>query len=90
MPETDKTNILLEASHIVSGPRAEAYGDPAENWAHTAEIATALLGYKVEPHDAVLFALAMKLARLRRDPSHHDSQVDLAGYAWVLSKVAGA
>ena len=32
----------------------------------------------------------MKLARLRRDPSHRDSQVYLAGYAYVLSEVTNA
>jgi hypothetical protein len=81
------SNILLEANALVNGTRAKQYGDPATNWINTAEIASALLGKKIEPEEAVLFAIAMKLARLRQDPAHHDSVVDLAGYAWVFDKV---
>jgi hypothetical protein len=81
------TNVLLEANNLVNGSRAQAYGDPAENWKRTAEIASALLNCEISPAEAVLFAIAMKLARLSRDPSHRDSTVDLAGYAWVLDKV---
>lgn len=86
-PVVVPSDILAEASAIVHGPRQEQYGEPLENWAITAEIMSALTGRTIKPEEAVLFAISLKLARLRHDPSHRDSQVDLAGYAWVLSKV---
>lgn len=83
-------NVLEEALAAVTGPRAAAYGDPKENWARTAEIASALTGMAITPEECVLIMLAVKLARLRTTPDHRDSIVDLAGYAWVLENVTHA
>lgn len=82
-------NILEEALQLTHGPRAEVYGPPEENWKATVDIFNAMTGSNLIPEEGVLFALAMKLARLRRSPDHRDSMVDLAGYAWVLAQVAG-
>lgn len=84
---SNKVDILQLAGHLVNGDRQEQYGDARENWHATAQIMSALTGWSVTPEEAVLCAIAMKLARLRKDPSHLDSQVDLAGYALVLNKV---
>lgn len=81
------TSILLEAEAIVNGPRAADYGDAAENWANAARIASAITGLNLEAVDLVLIMMAVKLARLRTTPNHHDSIVDMAGYAEILSRV---
>ena len=38
--------------------------------------------------DAVMVMCGIKMARLINTPDHRDSQVDLAGYAAILSEVA--
>jgi hypothetical protein len=45
------------------------------------------LGQPVTPAQVVLCMMDLKLARLRRDPAHNDSMVDLIGYAAVLHEV---
>lgn len=84
-----RPSVLDDALAATSGPRQAAYGPPAENWARTAELATAILGKPMSARDCVRVAIAMKLARLRETPDHRDSLVDLAGYAWVWSEVEG-
>ncbi len=71
----------------MNGDRAKSYGHPKDNWGLTADIAFALTGIPLTAEDCVKVAMAMKFARLRNTPTHHDSIVDLAGYAWVLDKV---
>ena len=41
----------------------------------------------ITPAQVVLCMMDLKLARLRRDPGHQDSMVDLIGYAAVLHEV---
>jgi hypothetical protein len=53
----------------------------AQRWSLT-------LGCKVGPAQVVLCLIDLKLARLARDPTHLDSQVDVAGYAAVLREVS--
>lgn len=84
-----KPSILTDALAATSGPRQEAYGRPQDNWARTAEIASAMLGRQISPSECCKVALAMKFARLRQTPDHRDSIVDIAGYAWVLSELEG-
>lgn len=84
-----KPSILTDALAATSGPRQEAYGRPQDNWARTAEIASAIMGKPISARECVQFAVAMKLARLRNTPDHRDSLVDLAGYAWVWAEVEG-
>lgn len=87
MERTNLTNILEDALAAVTGPRAEAYGPPIDNWARTVAIFNAMTGQSLTPEQGVKFAIAMKLARLYQTPNHMDSWVDLAGYAWVGSEV---
>lgn len=82
-----KKSILHEAIDITQGARAKAYGDAAENWQTTVDIFNAMTGYELTPAEGVKFAFAMKFARLKNSPDHHDSVVDLAGYSWVYSQV---
>ncbi|MGE0854430.1 MAG: DUF6378 domain-containing protein [Geminicoccaceae bacterium] len=59
----------------------EAMATIAARWSLT-------LGHPVTPEQVVLCMIDLKLARLRRDPAHQDSMVDLIGYATVLHEVS--
>ncbi len=78
--------LLEHAAAIVTRRRRE-YGEPAELFEHVARRWSLTLGVTVNPAQVVLCLLDLKLARLTRDPAHHDSVLDVAGYAACLWEV---
>ena len=68
--------------------RTKIYGDAREAMAIIAARWSLTLGHPVTPAQVVLCMMDLKLARLRRDPAHQDSMVDLIGYATVLHEVS--
>ncbi len=78
--------LLQHAASIVTRRRRE-YGEPAELFQHVARRWSLTLGREVSAAQVVLCLLDLKLARLVRDPAHHDSIVDVAGYAACLREV---
>jgi hypothetical protein len=87
-----KKKLLVEAEAIVTGPRADAYGDAAINhirianlwsdWLHNRNWATST----ITPYDVAMMMLLVKVARCQQKPSH-DNHVDVAGYAAVLEDI---
>ena len=84
-------SILLEAERLTSGDRNKAYGEPLDNFEHTAALINAQFANKLKtPFTAEDFAILMilcKLSRLNTSPTHRDSIVDIAGYAKTLQRV---
>jgi len=72
-------DILQEAHETLNGDRAEEYGDPAENFARAATIASELLGRVIRPADVAAVMVAVKLGRAARKPKR-DTLVDAAAY----------
>ena len=91
MIEKPRFEILNGARAAVTN-RENMYGSPAENYDRVAAMINVILKDKLEyditPADAVLVMCGIKLARLINQPDHADSQIDLAGYAAILSEVA--
>ena len=85
------SETLLEAHHLVNKDRGDEYGPPHEDYAKVAQIFAALTGIEVSIEQAIMFPLAMKLARIRtnsfdgKDGWHRDSVVDACGYLACLS-----
>lgn len=83
-------SILLEAERLTSADRNKAYGEPLDNFEHTAALVNAQFGHKLrEPFTAEDFAVLMilcKLSRLKTTPTHRDSMTDIAGYARCLQR----
>ncbi len=77
--------LLERAGELTAQDRNSVYGHPADDFARTAAIATALgftrQGRPLEPVDVSLFQEAVKLSRLAETPRHLDSWTDIAGYA---------
>ena len=91
MTDKKRFDILNSACAAVTN-REGVYGSPEENFDRVATMMTAILSdklkYDISPADAVMIMCGIKLARLINQPNHTDSQVDLAGYATLLSEVA--
>lgn len=79
-------SILKHAAGVLE-ERSKTYGDPRESMSAIAARWSITLGHPVMPAEVVLCMMDLKLARLRRDPAHRDSMVDLIGYATILHEV---
>lgn len=82
-------NILLEAHHLITGPRQQAYSHPTDDYTKVRDIFEAITGVALTVEQAILFMLAVKMARLRTNLAnnelHRDSLVDALGYLGCLS-----
>lgn len=93
--ETDVSEpVEYEASHIVrNGERQAVYGPPNQDFARTAGMWTAYLAHKMAPgqkitmEDVALMMGQLKMSRLASTPGHHDSIVDLIGYAICYNRL---
>ena len=87
----DGSEILLEAHNLVNCDRGQSYGHPSDDYRKVRDIFESLTGISLSVEQAVLFPLAMKLARIRThmetNSFHRDSVVDAAGYLACLSMV---
>jgi hypothetical protein len=76
----DETAAVLEARAESYGPADAAIRAIAARWSLT-------LGRPVSTSHVVLCMIDLKLVRLAHDPGHHDSLVDVIGYAALMPEV---
>lgn len=75
-------DIELEAREIVrGGDRETSYGHPRNDLERTAKIWSGILSAEVTPEQVALCMIGLKMSRLVQTPHHHDSMVDIIGYA---------
>ena len=88
-----KEDVLNKAMQIVN-QREKTYGKSCDNFQKAADLINAVLKDKLKDEhfisstDVIFIMLQIKIARLINDPTHTDSQIDIAGYASLLSEVA--
>ena len=83
-----RIEVLEEAQHLITKDRNEDYGDPSSNFRCIADMWTAYLDHKIEPHDVAALMILVKLSRVQSSPDKRDSWVDIAGYAGLGAEVA--
>lgn len=76
-----RREVLSRIENIVCGDRDAQYGAPEDSFVDIAALASVVLARPFTPLDVALFMACLKLARLKRDPKHLDSWLDLGGYA---------
>lgn len=81
------TNVADEAIKIVAGPRQEAYGDKLRNFSDIAALWEPILGTTVTPEQVALCMMQVKISRLLKTTNHHDSLVDICGYALCYESI---
>lgn len=80
--------ILDEAKGLVYLHRFTDYGHPFDDFSRTGRLWAALLGLpEITPEQVALMLGALKMSRLVNHPTHHDSNVDWAGYAATYERV---
>lgn len=89
--DTHGAEIVLRAYELITGDRHAAYDHPHADYTKVRDIYEAITGVSLTVEQAVLFPLAMKLARMRtsmtRGDWHEDSVTDAIGYLGCLSMI---
>lgn len=92
-----RQELIDKVSAAVLQDRNKSYGDPESNFKNIADVWNWWFGGKASfvapftPLDVAHMMTLMKMARLKFNPTHFDSQVDAAGYqACAADFVAGA
>jgi hypothetical protein len=76
---------------ITHHDRNANYGNPEDNFQHIANLWNNYLAVRrpeaavITPADVAVMNMLIKVARLGNNPNHHDSAVDIAGYAACLA-----
>lgn len=83
-----KEQVLIDASNLIAGQRAEDYGSVDRNFANIAAMWSVLLEKDITAAEVALCMAAVKMCRLINTPSHEDSWIDLAGYAAIGGEVS--
>lgn len=79
--------VLDEAGLAVDGSREEDYGHPIIDFTRVSKAARALdIDPTTGPLHHALYMVLVKVSRLVHTPNHHDSIVDIAGYARTYEK----
>lgn len=80
--------VVEEANKLIRGDRLEHYGHPSVNFKRIADSWSAFLGVEVTP---VMVAIMMILLKAQRvaEGYHHDSMVDIIGYAALAAILEG-
>lgn len=82
-----RSDILAEASRIVTQDRNNQYGEPEELFGLIAAYWTAHLDHPVSAHDVAVMMGLMKCARMQANPAHLDSAVDACGYLAIAGEL---
>jgi hypothetical protein len=83
-----REEAIRAVAHCVLQDRNDTYGSPENNFASIAELWSCFLDVEIAPHQVAVMMALMKIARLKFNPTHADSWVDLAGYAVCGAEVS--
>ena len=82
-----KTTIADKAKEIVYGDRERTYGHPGKNLKVIADLWSTYLSTQISAQDVCNMMILLKVARLRNDPEHEDSKVDIIGYTLLMERL---
>jgi len=77
---------LQEAIRLVTGPRAQDYGDKTITHCNIAALWSSYLGKDISAHDVAMCMLLLKVARIKNKATP-DSYIDIAGYAAIAAEI---
>lgn len=78
---TIRQRVLDEAYDIVSKDRASSNTGPEDSFKTISGLWSSFLDKTIKPSEVAIMLGLLKIARLKTNPTHKDSWVDLAGYA---------
>lgn len=69
--------------------RVQVYGEPIENWTRIAQVWSGILGHEIQPVEAALCMIGLKLVRTQYAPDYSDNSDDVEGYLDIVRKIVG-
>jgi len=81
------SELLQQASKIVSDERAITYGSKKANHENIARLWGAYLRMNINPEDVALMMILLKIARTQLGTGSIDNYVDMAGYAGIAGEI---
>ncbi len=90
---TKRGEILEKAAHYISVDRAAAHGEAEDSFAEIAGHWTWWLQSKMMPgkeisaYDVAQMMVGFKQARMKKNPAHIDSAIDLCGYGALAGEI---
>ena len=78
---------LLQDVHRIVQKRQQHYGHPLANFTEIAQRWSLTLKTPITPTQVVLCMIDLKMSRLSHNAMHHDSLLDIVGYAECLSQI---
>lgn len=85
-----KPDWLQTAHDIVHGDREKTYGDPGKNLRLIAQYWSTHTGITITETDVCIMMMLLKIARLKNNPEHDDSWIDIAGYTALKNRIINA
>lgn len=79
--------VEQEAREIIYGDREKTYGHPAKNLEQIAELWSAYTNTTITADQVCDMMILLKLARLKNNPTHRDSLVDMIGYTLLKERI---
>jgi len=83
-----RLSTLGMASHLISKDRDKEYGPADRNFDDIAQSWSIHFGIPITAIDVVIAMIDVKIQRLKHNPTHEDSWVDICGYAALGSELS--
>lgn len=83
-----RTEILELANEYVTKDRAATHGEAEDSFETIAKLWSEFLEHQITSQDVCAMMLLLKIARIKENPNHVDSWVDVAGYASIGGSLA--
>ena len=81
-------NELLTESTKLLYDRGLQYGDPTANHIRIAQLWSAYLGNRIEPHEVAICMALVKISRIAEQATHRDSYADALAYMAISGHIA--
>ena len=85
-----REELLKKAAETVCGSREQSHGNPHGTFERIAKAWSAYLDVELTAADVAVMMILFKTSRLKGNPKHEDSWVDIAGYAACGAEIAVA
>lgn len=85
----NRSNILKQAEVYITKDRAATHGGAEDSFGAIAAMWSAYLGREVKGHDVCAMMALLKIARIKGNPKHLDSWIDVAGYSAIGGSLVG-
>jgi hypothetical protein len=80
-------DFLIKGQELLYA-RGLQYGEPTANHLRIAQLWTAYLGRRIEPHEVAICMLLVKVSRISEQATHKDSYQDMVAYAAIAGHIA--